>query len=194
VESPRVCSKKRKSPSPPFRYSLLGPKCLIRCSLFAYSGDWLGSSIINKAKKTENKACLTSVLSTDCCGGFTNDAVTLPCCSVASRGGEHPKIIQEHHFIRNLYGKFSKSACRSQSMPCKSCTASYHNTSQHIPHYPHSQELFQCLFSFASPSPHSSSPNHTRLFAYVLLGVLFWIRFCFAGFVLVFCFSNFLFF
>ena len=59
------------------------------------------------------------VLSTDCCGELTNDAVTLPfflfikstqlaclvqqertCFSVAPRGGEHPKIIQEHHFHR----------------------------------------------------------------------------------------------
>ena len=35
-------------------------------------------------------------LSTDCCGESTNDAATLPSCSMASRGGEHPKIIQEH--------------------------------------------------------------------------------------------------
>jgi len=34
---------------------------------------------------------------------LTNDAVTLPSCSVASRGGEHSKIIQEHHFYSKIY-------------------------------------------------------------------------------------------
>jgi len=59
---------------------------------------------------------------------------------------------------------------RSQPMPFKSCTASCHNTSQHIPPYPHSQELFHCLFP-CLPSSHSPiATNHTRLFACLLFG------------------------
>jgi len=69
-------------------------------------------------------------------------------------------------------------------MPCKSCTASYHNTSQHIQPYPHSQELFQTV-SFL---PALITPNHTRLFAFLLLGVCS--GFAFACAVV---FSNFVF-
>jgi len=57
--------------------------------------------------------------SADCCGESSNDAGTLPSCSVASRGGEHPQIIKHmfffglestqlacrHHFHRNIHGK-----------------------------------------------------------------------------------------
>ena len=55
VERYRVCSKKRKTPSPPVRCSLLGPKWLIGCSPSAQSGDWLGSSKIKKERKKKRK-------------------------------------------------------------------------------------------------------------------------------------------
>jgi len=45
------------------------------------------------------------VLSTDCCGESINAAATLPSCSVASRGKEHLKIIQEHQFHLKILGK-----------------------------------------------------------------------------------------
>jgi len=77
---------------------------------------------------------------------------------------------------------FDHTSSRSQPMACKSCTASYHNTSQHIPHYPHSQELFQCRFPFASPSPHSSSSkSHAPLRTCFAWGLF---RFAFACAVL----------
>jgi len=104
-----------------------------------------------------------------------------PCRPCGSRSLPHCGVRFAHHnthptlaclfVVRALLISFDNTSSRSQPMPCKSCTASYHNTSQHIPHYSHSQVLFQCLFPFASPSPHSSSPNHTPLFANVLLGV-----------------------
>ena len=66
---------------------------------------------------------------------------------------------------------------RSLPMPCKLCTTSYHNTSQHIPPYPHSQELFQYLFPcLASPTLFHLSKSHAPLRMYFDLRVEFLLK------------------
>ena len=78
---------------------------------------------------------------------------------------------------------------RSQLMPCKSYTKSYHNTSQHIPPYQHSQESFYCLFPGFPPhtlpiTPESHAPLRMCLLSFVLDWLLL-VRFC-SRFVFVF--------
>ena len=77
-------------------------------------------------------------------------------------------------------------------MPCKSCTASYHNTSQHIAHYPHSQELFQCLFPCLALIHCPSLPKSHAPLRMCSASVLCWICLCLCGLILDFCFSDFL--
>ena len=122
-----------------------------------------------------------------------------PCRPCVSRCLPHHGVRFSHHnthptlaclfVVRALLIAFDNTSSRSQPMPCKSCTASYHNTSQHIPHYPHSQELFQCLFPFASPSLFPIS-QITRASSHMFCLGFFWMCFLFFVFLTFFSFSR----
>jgi len=82
-----------------------------------------------------------------------------------------PPHCQPSNYIRNAY-KWC-AVRRSQPISCRSWPAFYQNSSPHMQPYPHSQELFYLCLSFALPSSHSPfSPNHTCLFATLLIGIV----------------------
>jgi len=88
----------------------------------------------------------------------------------------------------HCWSRLTTKCSRSQPMPCRSWPASYHNASPHIQHYPHSQEVFQCLFP-CLPSSHSHITPIRMSFAWFCSHLLLLVRFCSQFFVFLTFFS-----